>query len=102
VRHVDIIAAMDDVLIAFQDGREIPMLKLRSLPPWRAVLLARVMHKAGALSQGAVDSLVRDAIHVGGNGELPNDHWPSPTEDNYAAHCIQIEGLITAYFEGWA
>lgn len=38
---------------------------LRSLPPWRAVLLARVACKAGAMTRADRDALVRE-VHLYG------------------------------------
>jgi hypothetical protein len=66
----DLIAAMDDCLIAITDGKEIPEPRLRSLPPWRAVLIARVAVKAHAYRQEALDALTVEATRVGGNGSL--------------------------------
>lgn len=69
--HDALIAAMDDCLIAITDGKPIPTARLRSLPPWRAVLIARVAHKAGAMGTVEVQALVDEARRVGGDGTLP-------------------------------
>ena len=42
------LAASDDCLLAITDGHPIPTKALQALPPWRAVMLARVAAKAGA------------------------------------------------------
>jgi hypothetical protein len=69
-RRSEVLAAMDDVLLAITDGKPImegPALKaLRSLPPWRAVGMARVAQLAGAVTQEFVDALVAEAREVGG------------------------------------
>jgi hypothetical protein len=67
----EIIALQDEVLIAVTDDKPIPMDALRSLPPWRAVLLARALAKGNLLPQSAVNLLVRQAARVGGDGRLP-------------------------------
>jgi hypothetical protein len=70
----ELIAAMDRCLIAITDGQPIPSEALAALPPWRAVLLARVAHKAGVdLEHGTVEQLVAEATRVGGAGKLV---WP--------------------------
>lgn len=68
--HPTMVGWQDDCLISITDDKPLPQRSLRSLPPWRAVLIARVALKAGTISQGEVDSLVEEAKKVGGNGSL--------------------------------
>lgn len=64
-------AAQDDCLIAIEDGRPVPAGKLGALPPWRAVLIARVAARAGVpLERGTVEQLRAEAADVGGEGSL--------------------------------
>jgi hypothetical protein len=67
----EIIALMDDCLIAIQDGRQIPESALRQLPPWRAVLIADVAVKSGYYPAHAAAALRSEARRIGGNGMLP-------------------------------
>lgn len=61
----DIYAAQDDCLIAITDGRPLPADALSALPPWRAVLCARVAAKAGVgLERGTLEQLVSEAEAV--------------------------------------
>lgn len=60
----------DDCLIAITDGKRPPDECLRKLPPWRAVLIARVALRAGVMSQEEVDALVAEARYIGGDGTL--------------------------------
>jgi hypothetical protein len=61
----------DDCLIAITDGKPVPTRALKALPPWRAVLMARVAAKAGVpLEHGSVTELVAEARRVGGGGRL--------------------------------
>jgi hypothetical protein len=70
----DIWAKQDICLIAIEDGKPIPSRALAVLPPWRAVLIARVADKAGVpLQHGTLDELVAEAKRVGGEGVLT---WP--------------------------
>lgn len=62
----------DDCLIDIGDGKQINETKLRLLPPWRAVLIAHVALRAGAMTQEAYDKLKAEATEVGGEGTLPN------------------------------
>lgn len=67
-------ALQDRCLIAITDGRPLPADALQQLPPWRAVLLARVAERAGiGLEGGTLGQLVGEAQRVGGYGELT---WP--------------------------
>lgn len=67
----DIYGYQDDCLIAIEDGQPLRTDRLMKLPPWRAVLVARVAQKAGVpLEQGTVGQLVAEAVEVGGNGTL--------------------------------
>jgi hypothetical protein len=69
---LDIKRRQDVVLIAITDQKmtDRAWTALRELPPWRAVLLARVGHLAGAISVRDRDDLVREARLVGGYGAL--------------------------------
>jgi hypothetical protein len=71
-RSID--AWQDECLIAITDGFPLPARALAALPPWRAVLVARVAAKAGiSIEGGTLDELVGEAIRVGGEGTLT---WP--------------------------
>lgn len=66
---------VDDVLLAIADGGLILTSSLQALPPWRAVLLARVgIHAGAALQNGTYDQLSAAARKVGGDGVL-GDWW---------------------------
>jgi hypothetical protein len=61
----------DDCLIAMSRGHPLPVHKLQGLPPWRAVLIARVAAKAGIpLEHGSLEQLVAEARKVTGSGKL--------------------------------
>lgn len=61
----------DDCLIAIENGRPVPVKALLALPPWRAVLMARVAAKAGvALERGTLEQIVAEAVAVTGSGQL--------------------------------
>jgi hypothetical protein len=66
----DLQAAQDDVLIAIQDGVDIPVDRLLALPPWRAALLADVAVRADCLDPAVRDRIRAEAARVGGNGTL--------------------------------
>lgn len=70
----DLMAAMDDVLIGLTDGR-LDQAAMRKLPPWRAVLLARVAVKCWLMPALQCEVMVRSAAHVGGNGVLGAEVW---------------------------
>jgi hypothetical protein len=70
INRGEIIAAMDDVILAITDGQPVPMDRMRSLPPWRAVMMARLALAAGALDGDTVAVLVAEAVVVGGAGRL--------------------------------
>lgn len=64
-------AVQDDCLISIEDGEPIRTASLLRLPPWRAVLVARMGQKAGVpLEQGTVEQLIAEAWEAGGNGTL--------------------------------
>lgn len=70
----DLVALQDVCLIAITDGCPLPTEAIAALPPWRAVLLARVADKAGVpLADGTLDQLVAEARRVRGAGTL---RWP--------------------------
>lgn len=67
----DMYAVQDDCLIAIEDGDPLPSVKLRQLPPWRAVLVARVAQRAGIpLEHGSLEQLIAEARKVTGSGRL--------------------------------
>lgn len=68
--HGELMDAQDECLIAITDGGPFPWKHCRRLPPWRAVLIARVALKAGMVKPGAVEDLVEEARSVGGTGRL--------------------------------
>jgi hypothetical protein len=77
-------AAQDVCLIAITDGQPVPAASLGQLPPWRAVLIARVAERAGIpLEGGSVAQLRAEAARVGGAGQLtwPPVHTETPGED---------------------
>lgn len=64
-------AVQDDCLISIERGEPLRTASLLKLPPWRAVLVARVARKAGVpLEQGTVEQLIAEAREVGGGGNL--------------------------------
>lgn len=67
-----IMMLMDDCLIAMGDGHPIPQKTLRQLPPWRAVMVASVAVRAGAMSKDDYEVLRAEARRVGGEGRLSN------------------------------
>jgi hypothetical protein len=72
-RARDIYAIQDDLLISVEDGHPLRTGKLKQLPPWRAVMVARVALKAGVpMEQGTVKQIVAEAVAVGGDGTLGN------------------------------
>jgi hypothetical protein len=67
-------AEQDCCLIAIEDGNPVPAKSLAKLPPWRAVLIARVAKRADVpLEGGTLEELVAEAKRVGGEGDLV---WP--------------------------
>jgi hypothetical protein len=70
--HFDeIVAAQDHILRGLIGPRPwLDQRTLRRLPPWRAVLMARIAHKAGLMDRRAMDALIREAELVGGEGTL--------------------------------
>ena len=80
-------ADQDDCLIAIEDGRPVPVRALSRLPPWRAVLVARVAERAGVpLELGSLGQLVseQDRLHApaarahsaGGGNATPPERNP--------------------------
>jgi len=64
-------AAEDDCLIAIEDRLPVPVDSLKQLPPWRAVLIARLEDMCGiGLERGTVGQMVAEAVAVGGSAEL--------------------------------
>jgi hypothetical protein len=81
-------AAQDDCLIAIDDGCPLPWRQLKVLPPWRAVLIARVANRAGvSLELGTLGQLVAEARAVTGSGEL-GDWWMRACPECGTAGCL--------------
>lgn len=57
-------ALQDKVLVSIVDGR-LDHAALRSLPRWRAALLARLACKAGVMTRAERDALVREVAVLG-------------------------------------
>jgi DNA-binding transcriptional MerR regulator len=73
-RIYEIEELQDLCLIAITDGKQLPARAIAELPPWRAVMLARVAHKASIpIEGGTLEQLVDEARRVGGEGKLT---WP--------------------------
>lgn len=70
----EIYAAQDDVLIGLSEGR-LDQVAMRKLPPWRAMLLARVAVKANLMPPLQLEVMRRSANHVGGTGVLGVEVW---------------------------
>lgn len=69
--EINIYAVQDDCLVAIQDRRPIPDAILRQLPPWRAVMIARIGAQAGVrMEKGSLAELKEEAARVGGAGKL--------------------------------
>lgn len=84
---VTLLRAQDHLLIAIRDGRPLPDVDLRRLPPWRAVLIARIADRAGVpLEHGTVAQLVDEATAVRGAGTL------APTFAEWAAGQADLQG----------
>lgn len=68
----EVFALQDDCLIAISEGKQIPAEKLRQLPPWRAVLIARVGESGySGISDGTtIDELINEAVSARGQGKL--------------------------------
>lgn len=66
----ELLGCQDACLIAICDGKKPPLLQLKSLPPWRAVLIGRVALQAGLMTDEEVHNLVEEAKIVGGSGKL--------------------------------
>ena len=76
--RAELLANQDDCLLAIEAGRPVPAAKLGNLPPWRAVMIARVAARAGVpLERGTLDQLHAEATRVGGDGAL-GPWWDQP------------------------
>lgn len=76
--RAELIANQDDCLLAIEDGNPVPADKLAKLPPWRAVMVARIAAKAGVpLERGTPEQLHAEAAEVGGEGTL-GAWWDRP------------------------
>lgn len=65
----DLMVTQDKVLNSISIN-EIDRVALRELPPWRAVLLARIAYQAKVLPRMELDRLADEARRVGGDGTL--------------------------------
>lgn len=71
--HEAIFRVQDDALVGLSSiTPRIDMAQVRRLPPWRAVMIARIAYKCGCLERRELDAMVREAQLVGGDGELKN------------------------------
>jgi hypothetical protein len=78
--RAELLANQDDCLLAIEDGRPVPAAKLANLPPWRAVMVARIAARAGIpLERGTLGQLHAEARRVGGNGTL-GPWWDQPDD----------------------
>jgi hypothetical protein len=65
--------SQDDCLIALENGSPLPTAALQALPPWRAVMLARIAVALGgvpALEDGTLAQIEGEAKSVMRNAEL--------------------------------
>ena len=60
-QHRELFANQDDCLIHMSEGKKPPLKALVSLPPWRAVLIARIAGEAGWMSKEEVEGFVEEA-----------------------------------------
>lgn len=63
-------ATQDDCLIRMETGQKPDPYKMRQLPPWRAVLIARIGEHADIYTAEEVEAIVEEARRVGGQGRL--------------------------------
>ena len=76
--RAELLANQDDCLLAIEDGHPVPAAKLAKLPPWRAVMVARIAARAAVpLERGTLDQLHAEAVQVGGTGTL-GPWWERP------------------------
>lgn len=68
VNQAAVWAHQDDCLLAIADGEPLPPDALRKLPPWRAVMLARIARNAGVVTDLELSILTTEAREVGGLG----------------------------------
>jgi hypothetical protein len=62
----DILVRLDAVILSLiTPGRPVDLWALRSLPRWRAETMARLAHKAGAITKAQRDEIVREAAVLG-------------------------------------
>ena len=71
-RHNELMRWQDTCLIAMSEGRRPPRHAIVALPPWRAVLVARIANQAGFMSDKELANLVAEAREVTGNGVIVN------------------------------
>lgn len=69
--HMRIFAIQEDCLVSLSSIKpRIDMAVVRQLPPWRAVMIARIAYKCRVLPRRELDELTREAQLVGGMGTL--------------------------------
>lgn len=69
-RYEQWVIDQDDCLVAMSSGKKPPRDKLRNLPPWRAVMIARICNQDKLMTDKEVEEMVLEARHVGGIGKL--------------------------------
>lgn len=68
-----LMATQDRIMRAITDGEPISRYEFLDLPPWRAVLLARVAYAARAINPALLDRLTTEARKVGGEGKITRE-----------------------------
>lgn len=68
----EVFATQDECLLQIADGNKPDANDIRHLPPWRAVMIARVCEKANLMTADEVKAIVDEAARVGGKGYLVN------------------------------
>jgi hypothetical protein len=66
----EVVQALQDRVLASMDGRgQFDHAALRELPPWRAVVLVRLAHRAGDVDREGRDAVIREAAMAASRGE---------------------------------
>ena len=92
--RVALYAPQDDCLIAIEEKKPVPVDKLQQLPPWHAVMIARLAAMCGgSLERGTVGQMVAEAVAVGGSAELGGSvlrkhRRHSITQGDFFARCL--------------
>jgi hypothetical protein len=61
----DILVRLDAVIVSIVNTGRADLAALRSLPRWRAVQVARVAFKAGAITRADLDAITRETAVLG-------------------------------------